>query len=43
VAVFTPLSPTPTVTEPTMGTLGIISMTAGIALLGAGTLILRRK
>ena len=43
VAVFTPLSSTPTVTEPTMGTLGIISMIAGIALLGAGVLILRRK
>jgi len=43
VAVFTPLSPNPTVTEPTLGTLGIVSMIAGIALLGAGVLIMRRK
>ena len=43
VAVFTPLSATPTVTEPTMGTLGILSMITGIALLGTGVLILRKK
>ena len=43
VAVFTPLSSTPTVTEPKMGTLGYISMVSGVALLGTGIFIVRKK